>query len=141
MMTVSTLPTFDDVQSAVRQIAGAAHRTPVATSRTVNRRTGAEVFFKCENLQRAGAFKIRGALNKLATLTPAERARGVIAFSSGNHAQGVALASRMVGTTAVVCMPKDAPALKLEATQNYGAEVVFYDRITDDREQLVRELM
>ncbi len=99
------------------------------------------MFFKCENLQRAGAFKIRGALNKLATLTPAERARGVIAFSSGNHAQGVALAARMVGTTAVICMPKDAPALKLEATRNYGAEVVFYDRITDDREQLVRELM
>ena len=133
--------TLDDVRAAARRLGARIHRTPVIGCQSFDDACGHQVFFKCENLQRAGAFKIRGALNKLATLTPAERARGVIAFSSGNHAQGVALAARMVGTTAVVCMPKDAPALKLEATQNYGAEVVFYDRITDDREQLVRELM
>ena len=133
--------TLDDVRAAARRLGARIHRTPVIGCQSFDDACGHQVFFKCENLQRAGAFKIRGALNKLATLTPAERARGVIAFSSGNHAQGVALAARMVGTTAVVCMPKDAPALKLEATRNYGAEVVFYDRITDDREQLVRELM
>jgi threo-3-hydroxy-L-aspartate ammonia-lyase len=133
--------TLDDVRAAARRLSPRIHRTPVIGCQSFDDACGHQVFFKCENLQRAGAFKIRGALNKLATLTPAERARGVIAFSSGNHAQGVALAARMVGTTAVVCMPKDAPALKLEATRNYGAEVVFYDRITDDREQLVRELM
>jgi len=98
------------------------------------------VFFKCENLQRAGSFKIRGALNKLLTLTAAERARGVVAFSSGNHAQAVALAARMVGTTAVVCMPADAPALKLEATRGHGAEIVGYDRFQDDREALGRRI-
>src|SRR5947208_762325 len=102
------------------------------------RASGFTVFFKCENLQRAGAFKIRGALNKLLTLTSEERARGVVAFSSGNHAQGVALAARMVGTTAVVCMPKDAPPLKVEATRNYGADIVVYDRHTEDREQVAR---
>src|SRR5262249_34702746 len=91
--------------------------------------------------QRAGAFKIRGALNKLLTLTAAERTRGVVAFSSGNHAQGVALAAHMVGTTAVICMPKDAPALKVEATRSYGAEIVVYDRHTQDREQVAREIM
>jgi threonine dehydratase len=133
--------TLDDVRAAARRLGARIHRTPVIGCQSFDDACGHQVFFKCENLQRAGAFKIRGALNKLATLTPAERARGVIAFSSGNHAQGVALAARMVGTTAVVCMPKDAPALKLEATRNYGAEVVFYDRITDDREQLVRELI
>ena len=133
--------TLDDVRAAARRLGARIHRTPVIGCQSFDDACGHQVFFKCENLQRAGAFKIRGALNKLAALTPAERARGVIAFSSGNHAQGVALAARMVGTTAVVCMPKDAPALKLEATRNYGAEVVFYDRITDDREQLVRELM
>jgi threo-3-hydroxy-L-aspartate ammonia-lyase len=133
--------TLDDVRAAARRLGARIHRTPVIGCQSFDDACGHQVFFKCENLQRAGAFKIRGALNKLATRTPAERARGVIAFSSGNHAQGVALAARMVGTTAVVCMPKDAPALKLEATRNYGAEVVFYDRITDDREQLVRELV
>ena len=102
--------------------------------------TGYQVFFKCENLQRAGAFKIRGALNKLLTLTPEEQARGVVAFSSGNHAQGVALAARLVGTTAIICMPKDAPRLKLEATRNYGAEVVLYDRHVDDREAVARRI-
>jgi threo-3-hydroxy-L-aspartate ammonia-lyase len=133
--------TLDDVRAASRRLSARIHRTPVIVCQSFDDACGHQVFFKCENLQRAGAFKIRGALNKLATLTPAERARGVIAFSSGNHAQGVALAARMVGTTAIVCMPKDVPALKLEATRNYGAEIVFYDRLTDDREQLVRELM
>src|SRR5213075_1806705 len=96
--------------------------------------TGLTVFLKCENLQRAGAFKIRGALNKLLMLSADDRRRGVVAFSSGNHAQGVALAARMTDTTAIICMPSDAPKLKLEATRRYGAEVVFYDRQRDDRE-------
>jgi threonine dehydratase len=125
---------IDDVQTAARRLLHRIHRTPVVSCQSVDDATGHQVFFKCENLQRAGAFKIRGALNKLLTLTPEERARGVVAFSSGNHAQGVALAARLVGTTAVICMPKDAPRLKLEATRNYGAEVVFYDRHRDDRE-------
>jgi threonine dehydratase len=125
---------IDDVQAAARRLLHRIHRTPVISCQSVDDATGYQVFFKCENLQRAGAFKIRGALNKLLTLAPAELARGVVAFSSGNHAQGVALAARLVGTTAVICMPKDAPRLKLEATRNYGGEVVFYDRHRDDRE-------
>jgi threonine dehydratase len=133
--------TLDDVRGAARRLGSRIHRTPVIACQSFDDASGHQVFFKCENLQRAGAFKIRGALNKLAALSPAERARGVIAFSSGNHAQGVALAARMVGTTAIVCMPKDAPALKLEATLHYGAEVIFYDRMIDDREQLVREVV
>ena len=130
--------TLDDVRAAARRLGARIHRTPVISSQSFDDASGFHVFFKCENLQRAGAFKIRGALNKLLTLTAAERERGVVAFSSGNHAQGVALAARMVGTTAIICMPKDAPALKLEATRNYGAEIVFYDRHTDDREQVAR---
>jgi threo-3-hydroxy-L-aspartate ammonia-lyase len=133
--------TLDDVRAAARRLGARIHRTPVISSQSFDDLTGSHVFFKCENLQRAGAFKIRGALNKLLTLTPDERARGVVAFSSGNHAQGVALAARMVGTTAIICMPKDAPALKLEATRNYGAEIVFYDRHTDDREQVARAIV
>ena len=130
--------TLDDVRAAARRLGARIHRTPVISSQSFDDASGFHVFFKCENLQRAGAFKIRGALNKLLTLTAAERERGVVAFSSGNHAQGVALAARMLGTTAIICMPKDAPALKLEATRNYGAEIVFYDRHTDDREQVAR---
>jgi threonine dehydratase len=125
---------IEDVQAAARRLLHRIHRTPVVSCQSFDDATGYQVFFKCENLQRAGAFKVRGALNKLLTLTPEERARGVVAFSSGNHAQGVALAARLVGTTAVICMPGDAPRLKLEATRNYGAEVVFYDRQRDDRE-------
>jgi len=140
MMTVSTLPTFDDVQSAVRQIAGAAHRTPVATSRTVNRRTGAEVFFKCENLQRAGAFKFRGAYNALSRLSPDERRRGVVTFSSGNHAQAIALAGQVLDVPRVIVMPSDAPAVKKIATEGYGGEVVLYDRDREDREAIGRRL-
>lgn len=133
--------TIDDVRAAARRLGNRIHRTPVISSQSADDASGFHVFFKCENLQRAGAFKIRGALNKLLTLTAAERARGVVAFSSGNHAQGVALAARMVGTTAVVCMPKDAPALKVEATRNYGAEIVVYDRHTQDREKVAGEIV
>src|SRR6266851_2428845 len=130
---MSTL-TLEQVKEAARRLNGRVHRTPVLTSRSLDEATGYAVFLKCENLQRAGAFKIRGALNKLLSLGPADRARGVVAFSSGNHAQGVALAARLTGTTAVILMPTDAPALKLAATRGYGAEVVFYDRQTEDRE-------
>src|SRR5881628_1055830 len=128
--------TIDDVRAAARRLGNRIHRTPVISSQSFDDASGHTVFFKCENLQRAGAFKIRGALNKLLTLTPAERERGVVAFSSGNHAQGVALAARIVGTSAIICMPYDAPPLKLEATRNYGAQVVFYDRLRDDREKV-----
>jgi threonine dehydratase len=134
-------PTLEDVRAAARRLGGRIHRTPVIACASFDEACGHAVVFKCENLQRAGAFKIRGALNKLLALTPEERGRGVVAFSSGNHAQGVALAARMVGTTAIICMPKDAPALKLEATRHYGAEVVFYDRHTDDREQVARGIV
>ena len=131
---------IDDVYAAARRLLHRIHRTPVVSCQSFDDATGYQVFFKCENLQRAGAFKIRGALNKLLTLTPEEQARGVVAFSSGNHAQGVALAARLVGTTAIICMPKDAPRLKLEATRNYGAEVVLYDRHVDDREAVARRI-
>jgi threo-3-hydroxy-L-aspartate ammonia-lyase len=132
--------TLEDVRSAARRLGGRIHRTPVISCQSFDDASGHDVFFKCENLQRAGAFKIRGALNKLLALTSPERERGVVAFSSGNHAQGVALAARLVGTTAIICMPTDAPALKLEATRNYGAEVIFYDRMTEDREQVAHEI-
>jgi threonine dehydratase len=129
-----------DVEAAARRLRGRITRTPVVTSQSLDDVTGFKVYLKCENLQRAGAFKIRGALNKLLALDEAERARGVVAFSSGNHAQGVALAAQMVGTSAVVCMPTDAPALKVSATRGYGADIVFYDRLKDDREAVARTL-
>lgn len=125
--------TLADVRSAAVRLEGVAHRTPVLTSRTLDQRVGAEVFLKAENFQRVGAFKFRGAFNHLATLDPDVRARGVVAISSGNHAQAVALAARLHGTTATVVMPEDAPRAKLDATRGYGAEVVFYDRYRDDR--------
>ena len=134
------LPTYDDVVAAAGRIAGHAHRTPVLTSRTVDEEFGAQVFFKCENLQRMGAFKFRGAFNALAKLDAAQRKAGVIAFSSGNHAQGIALAARELGMPATIVMPQDAPATKVAATQGYGASVVFYDRYTQDREQITRDL-
>jgi threonine dehydratase len=134
------LPTFEDVESAAHQIAGAAHFTPVATSRSVNARTGAEIFFKCENLQRAGAFKFRGAYNALSRLSPHERRRGVVAFSSGNHAQAVALAGQILDIPRVIVMPDDAPAVKLRATAAYGGELVLYDREREDRESIGRRL-
>src|SRR5881396_763157 len=132
---------IDDVHAAARRLRNRIHRTPVVSCQSMDETTGCAVFLKCENLQRAGAFKIRGALNKLLSLSPGERARGVVAFSSGNHAQGVALAARMTGTSAVILMPTDAPALKLAATRGYGAEVVFYDRQTEDREARARALV
>jgi threonine dehydratase len=135
-----TLPTFADVESATDRIAGAAHHTPVATSRSVNARTGAEMFFKCENLQRAGAFKFRGAYNALSRLSADERRRGVVTFSSGNHAQAIALAGQLLDIPRVIVMPSDAPAVKRLATQGYGGEIVLYDRERDDRETIGRRL-
>lgn len=140
MTTTPSLPTYDDVVAAAGRIAGIAHRTPVLTSRTVDAELGAQVFFKCENLQRMGAFKFRGAYNALAKFDAAQRKAGVIAFSSGNHAQGIALAARELGMPATIVMPQDAPAAKVAATQGYGANVVFYDRYTQDREQITRDL-
>ena len=119
---------------------GKAHRTPVLSSRTIDSRTGARVFFKCENLQRAGAFKFRGAYNALARLAPEQKARGVVAYSSGNHAQAVALAGRLLSVSATIVMPADAPQVKVEATRGYGAEVVLYDRDRDDREGIASKL-
>jgi threo-3-hydroxy-L-aspartate ammonia-lyase len=133
--------TIDDVREAARRLKGHIHRTPVITSRSFDEASGHRVFFKCENLQRAGAFKIRGALNKLLSLTDEERRRGVVGFSSGNHAQGVALAAKLTGASAIILMPTDAPASKLAATRGYGAEVVFYDRQTEDREARARDLV
>ncbi len=132
---------FDDVLSARERIAGAVHRSPVLTSRLLNERCGRELFFKCENLQRAGAFKIRGATSKIRSLSPKERERGVVAFSSGNHAQAVALAARAVGVDAVIVMPADAPLAKREATEAYGARVIEYDRFADDREEIARRIV
>jgi threonine dehydratase len=129
-----------DVHAAAARLRGIANKTPVVTSRTVNSLVNAQVFFKCENLQRGGAFKFRGAYNRLVSLSPDERQRGVVAFSSGNHAQGVALAAQELGIRATVVMPSDAPALKVAATQAYGAEVVHYDRLTEDREAIARRL-
>ncbi len=133
--------TLEDVHAAARRVRGKIHRTPVIASQSFDDACGYRVFLKCEGLQRAGSFKIRGALNKLLTLSPEERARGVVAYSSGNHAQGVALAARMTGTTAIICMPGDAPALKLEATRGYGAEVVLYDRQKDDRAAVAQRIV
>src|SRR5215471_18871538 len=141
MSTVSDLAIgLEDVRQAAARIEGVAARTPVATSRMLDAMVGAQVFFKCENLQRGGAFKFRGAYNRLVCLSPEERARGVVAFSSGNHAQGVALAARELGIAATVVMPTDAPALKVAATKGYGADVVLYDRLTEDREAIARAL-
>jgi len=130
---------FDDVARAHERIRGQVHRTPVLTSATVDARTGARVFFKPENLQRMGAFKIRGACNALMQLSAEEKRRGVVAFSSGNHAQAVALAGRMLGVPRVIVMPADAPRVKLEATLGYGAEVVRYEK-GEDREELARRI-
>ena len=134
------LPTYEDVQAAARRIAGVAHRTPVFTSRTIDEALGAKLFFKCENFQRMGAFKFRGGYNALAAFTPEQRKRGALAFSSGNHAQAVALAARLLQMPAVILMPHDAPALKIAATRGYGAEVVIFDRYKEDREALARKL-
>jgi threonine dehydratase len=135
-----SLPTFADVESAAAQIRGAAHQTPVLTSRTINARTGAEVFFKCENLQRGGAFKFRGAYNALSRLSADERRRGVVTFSSGNHAQAIALAGQALNVPRVIVMPSDAPEVKRIATAEYGGDVVLYDREREDREAIGRRL-
>jgi len=132
---------FDDILSAAQLIKGVAHRTPVLTSRAFNERAGCEVYFKCENFQRVGAFKFRGAYNALARLSPAEKAGGVVTHSSGNHAQGIALAARLLGIAAVIAMPGDAPAGKLAATKAYGAEVILYDRQTQDRAEVAARLV
>ncbi len=131
---------FDDVRAAAQRLAGHAHRTPVLTSRTANAAAGAQLFFKAEHLQRMGAFKFRGAFNAISRLNDAQRARGVLAFSSGNHAQAIALSARELGTGATIVMPSDAPAIKLAATRGYGARVVTYDRMTENRETLSRRL-
>jgi threonine dehydratase len=138
---MTTLPvTLDDVRDAAARIAGVAHRTPVVRSRTLDELVGAEVFVKCENLQRVGAFKFRGAYNAIAHLTPEQLAKGIAAYSSGNHAQAVALAARERGSTAVIVMPEDTPQSKLDAVAGYGAEIVTYDRYTGDREAIGRQL-
>jgi threonine dehydratase len=132
---------YTDVAAAAERIAGHAHRTPVLTSRTVDERTGARVFFKCENLQRIGAFKFRGAFNALSQLPPAERERGVLSFSSGNHAQAVALAGKLLGIRVTIVMPSDAPAVKIEATRGYGAEVVLNDKRKETREEVAERIV
>lgn len=144
-MTESLAITAADVEAAAARLKGHAHRTPVMTSRTANERTGAQVFFKCENFQRMGAFKFRGAYNALAQFSPEQRKGGVIAFSSGNHAQAIALSARLQGMPSVIVMPQDSPAAKLEATREYqrgqqGSEVVLYDRYTEDREAIGKRL-
>ncbi|WP_175690772.1 threo-3-hydroxy-L-aspartate ammonia-lyase [Burkholderia anthina] len=139
-MTTPTLPTYDDVAAAAARLEGHAHRTPVMTSRTIDEALGAQVFFKCENLQRMGAFKFRGAFNALSRFDATQRRNGVVAFSSGNHAQAIALSARMLGIPATIVMPQDAPAAKMAATRGYGGNVVTYDRYTEDREQIGREL-
>ena len=132
---------YADVAAAAERLAGHAHRTPVLTSHTVNERTGAEVFFKCENLQRIGAFKFRGAFNALSQLSSAERERGVLSFSSGNHAQAVALAGKLLGIRVTIVMPSDAPAVKIEATRGYGAEVVLNDKRKETREEVAERIV
>ena len=140
-MTTPSLPTFDDVQAAAQRLDGYAHRTPVMTSRTLNELWGAEVFFKCENLQRMGAFKFRGAFNALSRFTPEQRQAGVVTFSSGNHAQAIALSARILGIPATIIMPHDAPEAKADATAGYGGNIIRYDRYSEDREQIGRDLV
>ena len=141
MPTASPLAvTYPDVQAAADRLDGIAHRTPVITSRTVDVQAEAHAFFKCENLQRAGAFKFRGAYNAMSKLSAAERRRGVLTYSSGNHAQAVALAGKLLDVRATIIMPQQAPAVKKEATRGYGAEIVLYDPETTTREDLAARL-
>jgi threonine dehydratase len=135
-----TLPTYDDVKAAAGRLEGHAHRTPVLTSRQANEQLGAELFFKCENFQRMGAFKFRGAFNALSRFDTAQRKAGVVAFSSGNHAQAIALSAQLLGIPATIVMPSDAPAAKVAATKGYGGNVVLYDRYAEDREAISRKL-
>lgn len=136
--TTIEMPDFREVRAAAATIDGSVHRTPVLTSSRVDADAGAKLFFKAENLQRMGAFKIRGAFNALSQFDDQQREGGVVAFSSGNHAQAVALAARDLGMPAVIVMPEDAPAMKIAATKEYGAEVVTYNRYTEDREAIGR---
>jgi threonine dehydratase len=131
---------FDDVKAAAERLRGVVHYTPILRSKTINALTGREIYFKCENVQRAGSFKLRGAYNALAQLSDEAKQRGVVAFSSGNHAQGVALAAKLMGIPATIVMPTDAPKSKLAATQGYGADIHFYDRLTEDRVEIARVL-
>jgi threonine dehydratase len=131
---------YEDIAAAHRRLQGVAHRTPVIRSQTVNGLTGASVFFKCENFQRMGAFKFRGAYNALSKLTDAQKRLGACAFSSGNHAQGIALSAQILGMNATIVMPQDSPVIKMAATRAYGAQVISYDRYRDDREAISRQL-
>ncbi|MEU4831376.1 threo-3-hydroxy-L-aspartate ammonia-lyase [Streptosporangium sp. NPDC023615] len=133
-------PTYEDVRDAAVRIASHANRTPVLRSRRINEELGADVVFKCENFQRMGAFKFRGALNALSLFTPEQRRAGVVTYSSGNHAQAIALAARLLDIPATIVMPHDAPSSKVEATRGYGGQVVVYDRYTEDREEIGRAL-
>ena len=137
---LAPLPTYADVIAAAQRIEGHAHHTPVLRSSTLDARVGAQVFFKCENFQRMGAFKFRGGFNALARFDAAQRKAGALAFSSGNHAQAVALSAKLLGIPAVILMPLDAPQAKVDATRGYGAEVVLFDRFKEDREALARKL-
>ncbi|WP_163467563.1 threo-3-hydroxy-L-aspartate ammonia-lyase [Klebsiella michiganensis] len=139
-MSKLNLPDYHDVAAAAGRIAGLANKTPVMTSRTVNEEMGAEVFFKCENFQRMGAFKFRGAMNALQQFSEEQKKAGVVAFSSGNHAQAIALSARLLGIPATIVMPEDAPAAKVAATREYSGNVVMYNRYTEDREQIGRDL-
>jgi threo-3-hydroxy-L-aspartate ammonia-lyase len=132
--------TYADIEAAAKRLTNVAHKTPVLTSRTVNERTNSQVFFKCENFQRAGSFKFRGAYNALSQLSDEQKQRGVLTFSSGNHAQGIALAGKLLGIPTTIVMPHDAPEVKLAATRGYGAEVILYDRAEMKREELAKQL-
>ena len=138
--TTAHLPTYAGVERAARVLAPVAHRTPVLTSNSLNRALGAEIFFKCEPMQRTGAFKFRGAFNALSNLTPEQRAAGVVAYSSGNHAQAIAAAGQILGVPATIVMPHDAPAAKRAATEGYGAQIVSYDRYTEKRDEIAADL-
>jgi threonine dehydratase len=135
-----TTPTLDDIRQAAARIQGFVHRTPVMSSRLFNAAAGVDCFFKCENLQRGGAFKMRGAANFLLSLTPEERQRGVVTFSSGNHGQAVAIAAEQLGVSAAIVMPEDAPASKIEATRSHGARIITYNRQRESREEIGRKL-
>ncbi len=139
-MPASVLPTYADVEAASARIAGVAHRTPVLTSSTADAMAGVQVFFKCENFQRMGAFKFRGGYNAISRLSPEQKKAGVLTFSSGNHAQAIALAARLLGVSATIVMPLDAPAAKRAATEGYGGKVVTYDRYKEDRAAVARAL-
>ncbi len=132
--------TYPDIEAAAKRLTDVAHKTPVLTSRTVNERTNSQVFFKCENFQRAGSFKFRGAYNALSQLSDEQKQRGVLTFSSGNHAQGIALAGQLLSIPTTIVMPHDAPEVKLAATRGYGAEVILYDRAEMKREELAKQL-